>query len=168
MSKYGLRFDIFDGAKDIRSLEDFLMAHRGPYGAEAYEAWVSETCIPEIETGNRLALGWVQRGRVVGDAILVPRTPERITLKHFRVHPEQWLQNRGMAQFLLNQALHEAAELSEQIGNTTGAVVVGLDTLAGGPAEKFFAHHGFIEVGKAALYAPETTDVLMERVVQVP
>jgi hypothetical protein len=168
MSKYGLRFDILDSPKDMRSLEDFLMTHRGPYDPAAYEAWVSGKCMPEINAGKRLALGWTQHGGVVADAILVPRSPECVTLKHLRVHPEQWLQGRGMARFLLDQTFHEVIELSEQAGNTTGNVIVDLDTPLGSMAHGFFAAQGFTETGRAALYTPDNPDVLMEKVIQVP
>lgn len=103
MGKYGLEFDIAETPKDLRSLEDFLVKNPGSYPRESYEQWVQEICMPAITCDDRRVLVWKQVGRVVGDAIIVPRGFNRAALKHFRIAPADWLVHRGMGDFMMRQ-----------------------------------------------------------------
>lgn len=167
MGKYGLEFDIAETPKDLRSLEDFLIKNRGSYFREPYEQWVQEKCMPAIAGDDRRALIWKQAGKVVGDAIIVPRDFNRAALKHFRVAPAGWLIGRGMGDFMMRQVVPEAIDVLQEKTMLLGAadtVTIELDTTAGNPAQGFFERHGFSQIAQAELYMPGQTEVLMERV----
>ena len=170
MGKYSLSFDTAESAQDIRSLEDFLLCNRGSYNQAIYEQWLAETCIPSIERGDRRALVWKEAGKVVGDAIIVPEATDHAVLKNFRVAPQEWLQGRGMGDFLMRQAIKEAVDLSAETGHISrdaNALTLRLDTTLGNPVQTFFERHGFIAVEYQELYEPGVTEVIMEKIVEL-
>lgn len=169
MRKYGLEFDIAEGQKDLRGLEDFLMHQRGGYPQKAYEQWVVETCIPGVDRDERRALIWRQEGAIIGDAVIVPRSDDHVTLKHFRVEAGT-LAGRGMGRFMMMQVFPEAIDILNDKGMvTSGAneISIDLDVTKGNSAQAFFERFGFLEQNEAGLYTPDQTEVIMQRTVEL-
>lgn len=165
MTHYGLAFDVVEGSRSVRELEDFMLSNRGEYGSGVYEPWVLQTHLPAVEDGSRPAIGWWRDGVMIGDAALKRVDTNIAELKHFRVEAPEILQRRGLGRFLLEQAKQEAIDLlarTSSISSDASSVILQLDTRQGSQAQAFFARAGFEQVGTGDLYEAGQTDVLMQ------
>lgn len=170
MSKYrDLRFDAVESAQHLRQLADFLRAHPGSYAGERHEQWIDEVCIPGIESGERTALAWFQDGEIVGDTVLKVDdiTSNTVEIKNFRVLNVDKLNGRKInhiGDFMITQAISEAVDLlvdTNQLTSDADAITINLDTTEGNPVISFFERYGFEEIGRAELYLPGQTEILM-------
>lgn len=166
MGKYNLAFDVLENRGQFEKLADFMRSNPGSYDINKHEAWIEETCIPGLESGDRRALAWWQNGQIIGDAVLKIAGPNTVELKNFRVVAPGELMDKGMGSMLLKFAFSEGISLLDEQGSLTSeandARMV-LDATSGTPVINFFERHGFSSDGFSELYVPGVQEVLMSK-----
>ncbi|THH39221.1 GNAT family N-acetyltransferase [Aliishimia ponticola] len=118
-----------------------------PLSQEAAAAFWSDSVRPDVARGDRLLLGAVQDGRLIGTVQLVlampPNQPHRGEISKMIVHPEG--RRLGLGTALMQAALRAAKD--------AGKTIVTLDTRSGDVSEGLYRRVGFEVAGTIPDYA---------------
>lgn len=136
---------------DLRRLARFLLTQALWY--PRYERWVNETCIPEIDLGQKAALVAYEQGGVVGDIVWQPHKelPRTRELKNLRVDPS--FRRRSLAYFLLRQAEAEGQGSFDRILCDTDKRQTS--------TMKLLRFAGYKSIGEMPIYSSANMDVIL-------
>lgn len=139
-----------DSVKDLKNLELSLIYQRLWY--PKYEKWVTERCIPDIESGWKKVISVFYGKEIIGDAIFQPHKelPKTLEFKNMRIDQRFW--RRGIGYFLLKQVEFSRGE-NERI-------ILDVDYRLGGTIN-FLKRCGYKILCSRRLYDPNNLDVIM-------